>query len=109
MATTLDVYVDEALVKVEIPPEVLERGQEFFAIMDRDMDKGWKMGPTYVETPDATQRAQIAADKMLTAIDTENKRLMTLMAGYIVARLPNVRAVRVATDGDPTGTEFVQA
>ena len=103
----IDVYVEDQLIRVEIPAEVLERGGEYFNMMDKDMDKGWKMGPTYVENPDTTMRAQIAASKMLTAIDTENQNLLRLMAGYIVTRLPGTKAVRIATDGDLLNTEFI--
>lgn len=103
----LEVYVENSLVKVDVPEDVLEEGGEFFAMMDRDMDKGWKMGPEYVENPDATQRAQIAADKMLTAIDTENKRLLMMMAAYIANKLPGVKAVKIATEGDPRDSEFL--
>lgn len=105
---TLNVYIDDQLVAIDVPPEVLEHGENFFAKMDQDMDQGWRMGPTYVENPDQTMRAQIAADKMITAIDTENRMLLSLMAGYIVARIPGVTAVRTA-DGDPLATEIITA
>ena len=103
----LEVYVENSLLKVEVPQQIQDEAGEFFAMMDRDMDKGWKMGPEYVENPDATQRAQIAADRMLTAIDTENKRLLAMMAAYIVHKLPGVKAVKIATDGDPRESEFL--
>lgn len=103
----LDVYVENNMLKVEVPDEVLGEAGEFFAMMDRDMDKGWKMGPEYVENPDPTQRAQIAADRMLTAIETDNKRLLSMMAAYIAAKLPGVKAVKIATEGDPRESEFL--
>ena len=63
----LDVFVGEQAIKIEIPESVLNDAGDFFDKMDRDMDKGWKIGPTYVECPDATMRAQIAADTHLPA------------------------------------------
>ncbi len=103
----LDVYIEDQLIKVEIPQDVLEQGGEFFDMMDRDMDKGWRMGPTYIENPDPMQRAQIAAWKMLTAVDNENRNLLNLMAGYIVTRLPGASAVYISADGDMSNTEIV--
>lgn len=103
----LDVYVEDQHLQVEVPQEVLDQGEDFFAMMDNDMDKGWKMGPSYIENPDAVMRAQIAAGKMMTAIDTENKKLLSLMAGYIVSRVPGVTGVRIA-DGDPLSTEIIR-
>lgn len=103
----LEVYVENNMLKVEVPEQVLDEAGEFFAMMDRDMDRGWKLGPEYVEDPNPTQRAQIAADKMLTAIETENQRLLAMMAAYIVHKLPGVKAVKIATDGDPQASEFL--
>lgn len=104
----LEVYVENNLLKVEVPEQIRDEAGDFFAMMDRDMDKGWKMGPEYVENPNETQRAQIAADRMLTAIDTENRRLLAMMAAYIVHKLPGVKAVKIATDGDPRESEFLR-
>lgn len=103
----LDVFVDGQAIKIEIPEAVLNDADDFFDKMDRDMDKGWKMGPTYIENPDRIMRAQIAADKILTAIDTENTLLAQLMAGYIVSRVPEVRSVNIDVNGDPLSTEIL--
>ncbi|HHC71950.1 MAG TPA: hypothetical protein ENK54_03555 [Thiotrichales bacterium] len=102
----LDVYLDEEMVPVEIPREVLDNGESFFAKMDEDMARGWKIGPTWVENPDLEQRAQVAADRLAVAIETGNKRLASLLAGYIVSRLPGVKAVRIDPNGEPLNTEF---
>jgi hypothetical protein len=103
----LEVYVDEQAVQIEIPENVLKDAGDFFDKMDQDMDKGWKMGPTYVENPDPMQRAQIVADKLLTGLENENKNLTFLMAGYIVTRLPGVQAVRIDPNGEPLNTEII--
>lgn len=103
----LEVYVENSMMQVEVPQDMVDGAGELFAMMDMDMDKGWKMGPEYVENPNPTQRAQIAADRMLTAIESQNKRLLTMMAAYIVAKLPGVKAVKIATDGDPQQSEFL--
>jgi len=103
----LDVFVDQQAIKIEIPKKMLIEAGDFFSKMDSDMDKGWKMGPTYVENPDQIMRAQIVADKLLTAIDTENKPLTQLMAAYIVTRVPGVKSVNIDIDGDPLNTEII--
>ena len=103
----LDVYVDNQAIKIEIPENMLNEAHDYFDKMDADMDKGWKIGPTYIENPDAIMRAQIAADKMLTAIDTENRVLTQLMAAYIVVRIPGVKSVNIDIHGEPLNTEIV--
>jgi len=102
----LDVFIDQQPIKIEIPEKMLTEAGDYFDKMDSDMDKGWKIGPTYVENPDQMMRAQIAADKMLTAIDTENKTLTQLMAAYIVTKIPGVKSVDIDINGEPLNTDI---
>lgn len=102
------IYVEDQEVQIVIPEYVLAGGDDFFSKMDADMDQGWQMGPSWVAEPNQVQRCQIAADKLLAAIDMENETLLMLMAGYIVKKMPEVTGVRVNTDGEPTETEFLQ-
>jgi hypothetical protein len=103
----LDVYVDGERYPIRVPQDVLEEGQEFFSMMDRDMDRGWQMSRDYVEHPDTVQRCQIAADRILTALHNENQKLAVLMAGYILSRLPGARGVDVDTHGEMSNTEIL--
>lgn len=98
--------IDEQTRTVEVPDVVLTEGEEFFAKMEKDMDGGWQMSRQWVEKPDALQRCQIAADRMMAAIAADNEPMAALMAGYILARMPGVTTVQVDTSGDMTGTEF---
>ena len=105
---TLTLYADEDTYQITVPPEVLEEGEDFFAKMDSDMDRGWKMGPTYVENPDQVMRAQIVAARLISAVENENHTLASLLAGYIVTRLPGTTAVRVDMQGDMLNTEIIR-
>lgn len=96
----LKIVIDDQSRDIEVPEEVLRDGKEFFDKMDADMDKGWQMGPEFIERPDSIQRCQIAADKILTAIDTENQNLLMLMAGYILSRQPGVSGIDINTSGE---------
>ena len=102
----LDAVFDDQTHRIDIPAEMLDEGEEFFARMDRDMDRGWQMGPELVEHPDTVQRCQIVANKLLTSHAVENQLMVQLMAAYIVKRLPNVKAVNIDTDGEMLNTEF---
>ena len=102
----LDAVIDDQTHRIDIPAEMLDEGEEFFARMDRDMDRGWQMGPEFVEHPDTVQRCQIVANKLLTSHAVENRLMVQLMAAYIVKRLPNVKAVNIDTDGEMLNTEF---
>jgi hypothetical protein len=75
--------------------------------MDSDMDEDWQMSRERIENPDQQQRCQIAADKLLNAISTENQTLLLLMAGYILSRMPGVTEIHLNTEGEMLGTELV--
>lgn len=102
----LDVTIDGKTHRIDVPQDVLNDGESFFQKMDRDMDSGWQMGPEFVESPDAAQRCQIAANKLLVSVSAQNKLLVELMAGYILMRLPGVKRVEIDTGGEMLNTEF---
>jgi hypothetical protein len=91
----LKLIVDDQLYELNVPEDFVARAEPFFAKMDQDMDAGWQMGREWVEKPDTLQRAQIAANKLFSAMENENHDLGRLMAGYIVSRIPDVDAVEV--------------
>mgnify|MGYP000063637526 CR=1 FL=1 len=104
----LVVIVEDWQKQLEIPDEVVAQGHDFFDMVDKDIDKGWKMGPDYIENPTHDQRIQIVADRLLTAIETEKNELRDLLAGYIINRDNSVTAVRIAPNGDPLSTEIMR-
>jgi hypothetical protein len=105
----LEVVVEDHVLSIAVPATVLAEAEEFFAKMDRDMDRGWQMSREWVDAPTPLQRCQIAADRLYTALSRDDKTLAMLMAGYIVSRQPDVRRVVVNTDGDIQDTEIILA
>ena len=103
----LDIYIGSSVRRVGLSPETLDKAEGLFAKMDRDMDAGWKMGPEFIEKPNRLQRGQIAASKLLVAIETENETMMEAMAGYIASRLPEVRSINIDLNGEPLNTEMI--
>ena len=103
----LTVTVEDRTQTLDVPEAIIEQGESFFQKMDSDMDRGWQMGPEFIENPDRLNRCQIAADKMLIAIDTQNENLLMLMAGYILSRMPGVTKVVIDTHGEMLGTELI--
>lgn len=103
----LRIIVDNQSRPLDVPDELIREAEDFFARLDQDMARGWRMGPEFVEHPDKINRCQIAANKLLVALSTENKRVLLLMAGYILSRLPGVTGVRIDTGGEMLNTEFL--
>ena len=103
----LNIIVDERALTVDVPPHMLQEAEDFYRKMDSDMDHGWQMGPEFIENPDKVQRCQIAANKLLTSLSTANETMITLMAGYILKRVPSVTGIRIDTAGEMLHTELL--
>ncbi len=105
----LNVVVDGQTHPLDVPADVVTDGESFFATIDRDMDGGWQMSRDYVERPNVVQRCQIVADRIVSAMHTDNAALTLLLAGYILTRLPGVRGVVVDDSGEMLNTTMVMA
>jgi len=103
----LDVIIDDKTVRIEVPQDMLDDGEDFFQKMDRDMDHGWQMGPEFIENPGIEHRCRIAANKLLISVSAQNKLMMQLMAAYILKRLPGIKTVNIDTAGEMLNTELV--
>lgn len=102
----LKVLIDDQAFDLNVSEAMLAEGEDFFAKLDRDMDRGWQMSRDWVEKPDQLQRCQIVADRLLTALEAEKKPVAGLMAAYIISRMPQIESVRIDTSGDMSETEF---
>ena len=102
----LDVEIDDKSYPLNVPEALLLEAGEFFEKMDRDMNCGWQMSRWWVPDPDETQRCQIVADKLLTALQQQNEEFAMLMAAYILHHKPDTRRIRLNTDGEIQGNEF---
>jgi hypothetical protein len=105
MNVTVEIH-DKSYV-LNVPEALLLEGVEFFAKMDKDMNCGWQMSRWWVPDPDQDQRCQIVADKLLTAMQQDNSEFALLMAAYILSNKPATRRIRINTDGEIQGNEFL--
>jgi hypothetical protein len=105
----LMLHIDDKSQAIEIPENILSEGADYFDMMDADMDKGWQMSREWISSPDRQQRLQIAADKMLNALNAENENLLLLMAGYVLSRAPTVTEIHINTEGEMQETEIVSS
>jgi len=103
------VVIGAQVYAVEIPENLLLEAEEFHAKLDRDMDRGWQMSREFVTQPDALQRCQIVADKLLTSIMQDNQATAMLMAAYIALRMPDAIGVNIDAGGEIQNTEVLTA
>jgi hypothetical protein len=87
-------------ITLNVPQTLLDQATAFFDKMDADMDKGWQVNREWVEQPNAYLRGQIAADKLLTALENEDNKLGRLMAGYILSRFPHIDSLELSEQGE---------
>lgn len=106
---TLDVYFEDQHYQLEVSEALVQQGKAFFEKIDRDMDAGWQMGPVFVENLTDKERAQIAASKLMIALESRNEAMSKAMSAYIVYRLPGVSAVHIDATGQMLNTEFVMS
>ena len=100
------VEIDDKSYPLNVPDGLAQEAREFFDKMDADMNGGWQMSRWWVPDPDETQRCQIVADKLLTAMQRQNQEFALLMLAYILRRKPATRRIRINTDGEIQGNEF---
>ena len=93
-------------MNLEITEEYLQKMQDSFDKLDSDMDQGKRLGQRFVKDLDKMQRCQLAADKLLSALETNNEIMALLMGGYILSRLEGVKQVVIDNNGEPEETQF---
>ena len=105
-ALTLTILIGEEERHVTLSSEMIADAEHTLSRMDRDMDKGWQLGRRFIEHPGTIERCQIAADRLLTALHTQNEASMSLMSAYILSRLKDVQSVNLNTEGEADETLF---
>ncbi|MCK5360862.1 MAG: hypothetical protein KAJ95_09560, partial [Gammaproteobacteria bacterium] len=85
---------------IEVPEYIIKEAEDFFAILDNDMNKGWQMSQFWVENPDNNQRCQIAGDKILTALNNDDQKTGVMMSAYIMNRMPGTTELHLSVTGD---------
>ncbi len=102
----LNLIIDDWSMNLEIPDEYQQAMKDSFDKLDRDMDQGRRLGQQFIKQPNQVQRCQIAADRLLSALESNNEGMALLMGGYIVSRMEGVQQVIIDNNGEPQETEF---
>jgi hypothetical protein len=96
----LKVFLDDQTYPIEVPDYIVSDAEEFFSFLDSDMNKGWQMSQFWVDSPDINQRCQIAADKLLTALNNDDQKTGVMMSAYIMNRMPGTTELHLSITGD---------
>jgi len=104
----LTIEFDDKCYSLNVPESLVSEARDFFEKMDMDMNNGWQMSRWWVPDPDETQRCQIVADKLLTAMTNQDEPYAKLMCAYILKAKPATRRIHINTDGEIQGNEFLE-
>jgi len=104
----LTIEFNDKCYGLNVPKSLVAEAQDFFEKMDMDMAGGWQMSRWWVPDPDQTQRCQIVADKLLTAMTKQDEPYAILMCAYILRAKPETRRIQINTDGEIQGNEFLE-
>ena len=102
----LNISIEDQIYPVEVPDQIVNEATEFYATLDKDMDRGWQMSRDWVDNPDTEQRCQIIADRILGAFEHENRKSLVMLSAYILHKLPGTQKVYIDTNGEMQGTYF---
>lgn len=102
----LNISIEDQIYPVEVPDDFVTEATDFFATLDKDMDRGWQMSRDWVDNPDVEQRCQIIADRILGAFEHENKKSLIMLSAYILNKIPGVKTAYIDTNGEMQGTYF---
>ena len=102
----LNLIIDDWSMNLELTDEYLQTMGDSFDKMDQDMDQGRRLGQRFIKEPNLTQRCQMAADRLLSALESNNEGMALLMGGYIVTRMEGIKQVVIDNNGEPQETRF---
>ncbi|MBX2882532.1 MAG: hypothetical protein KTR32_21460 [Granulosicoccus sp.] len=103
---TLRVLTGDEEREVNVDTDLMHDAITLFDKMDQDMDHGVRLSRRFVASPNQTERGQVVANRLLTALHTQNDASATLMAAYLMQRLPELQSVVINVEGETEETFF---
>ncbi len=102
----LKIALEDEQRSIAVPGDMVADAAPLLQKMDDDMDHGWQIGRRFSESPGTIERCQVATDRLLSALHSDNQASITLMVCYILANLEGVASVTINSDGEPDQTLF---
>ena len=90
--------LDKEEFSIDIPDALLTEVEPIVKDMDGEYDRGVQMGRYWVDNPSDEERCQVAANDLVNALHAENKRMVYLLAAYILTKFPKLKIVVIDTD-----------
>lgn len=87
--------------------ELAPSQQVFLDRLDAQMDGGIELNGAWLAQPDALQRAQFVALRLITAIRGSDEQLAAAATAYLATRIPELRQLRATDAAGECGIDFV--
>ena len=90
--------IDQEAFSIDVPDELIAEVAPIISDMDKEFDQGCQMGRFWVDKPSDEQRCQVSANNLVNAMHAENKRMVYLMAAYILSKFPLLKGVVINSE-----------
>lgn len=81
--------------------------REFLDIMDIDMDEGINLDGKIISSPNNQQRCHYVAMKLILALKSNNKGMITASCAYLANRQPTLQQIRAEEEGNAVTLELM--
>ena len=102
----LTIILGENEYPLKITETIVSEAGPFFEKMDSDMNKGWQMSKSWVDSANQFQNCQIVADRLFTSIHLNKKKTAIMMAAYIINQMTSVKVIYIDISGNMEETTF---
>ena len=102
----IDVKINEKHESLALPDKFISDASAMFLKMDNDMDKGWQLKMNWIESPDLMDRCKIAMYKFNDALEKDDPKTASLMLGYVVYKMPEIKGVHLEFDDEESTINF---
>ena len=108
MNPTLEIMLNgNPVIKYQRNTRLPGKQREFLDIMDIDMDEGINLDGKIISSPDNQQRCYYVAMKLIQALKSNNKGMITASCAYLANRQPTLQQISAEEDGNSVTLELV--
>ena len=108
MSLTLEVKLNgNTVMEYQRNTRLPGKQREFLDIMDIDMDESINLDGKIVNSPSNKQRAHYVAMKLIQALKSNNKGMITASCAYLANRQPTLQQIRADEEGEAVTLELV--
>ena len=108
MARLLSIYLnDELIIEHDRDRRLPGHQRLFLDNMDQDMDKGISLDSNVIEKPDAQQRMQYVAMRLVQGILSDNQGTVSATCAYLCNRYDTLKEIHALEQDEEASISFV--